>query len=363
MLKGTFLDWRILSNFRPPLFVSVILLYSPSCGRIAAAGAVDYFLWSEIAPTQQVHIPFQATVTAKDSSGNTVNGFAGSVSSIARVRSPAPPLVISEVDTVFTKAVEFTNPSDALQDISGWQILFFDAISWPATRSWFFVPDGTTCPAGGVFQVNPFGSSSGTYPIFFTRAPIAWSGAPINNPIAVLLIDRSGAVIDFFCAVDAYPDQIKNPTALPTNAWSGQPLIVNNSGILSFQRVGGYNHHNKADWTIAPKTLGSTNSGLRIPFVAGYRSVITSPATIDLIAGSWTGLISVAEPAKDLFLHADDGTGHAGDSNPFEATAGPVINLSVPENAYESSPGLVGSGNVRILQPVGTNMVVSLVSS
>src|SRR5439155_715885 len=123
-------------------------------------------------------------------------------------------------------------------------------------RTWFLVPDGTTCPAGGVFQVNPFGNSPGAYPIFSTRAPVAWNGAFSGNPIAVLLLDPSGAVIDFFCAVDAYPDQIKFPNAISSNDWSGQPMIANNAGFLSFQRLGGYNHHNMADWAIAPKTLG-----------------------------------------------------------------------------------------------------------
>ncbi len=305
-------DCIVYTNLRSLLFLNVILLCSKLWGQSPAAGPLDYFLWSAVAPTQEVGIPFQATVTAKDSSGITIDDFAGSVAASARVRSAVPALVISEVDTVFNKAVEFTNPSGAAQDISGWQVAFYDAISWPAPRSWFLIPDGTTCPAGGVFQVNPFGNSPGAYPIFFTRAPVAWNGASIGNPIAVMVLDPSGAVIDFFCAVDAYPDQIKSPIAITSNDWSGQPMIANNAGFLSFQRLGGYNHHNMADWAIAPKTLGSTNSGLRLPFVAGYRNVKVSPATIDLIAGSWTGSISVSEPAHGLFLHADDWNGHAG---------------------------------------------------
>src|SRR5207247_5262478 len=123
-----------------------------------------------------------------------------------------------------------------------------------------------------------------------------------------------------------------SPIAISSNDWSGQPMIPNTTGFLSFQRLGGYNHHNMGDWAIAPKTLGSTNSGLRLPFVAGYRNVKVSPGTIDLIAGNWTGLISVSEPAHGLFLRADDWNGHAGDSNPFDAIPAPLINVSVPED-------------------------------
>src|SRR6266487_2834764 len=85
-------------NLRSLLSLNLILLCSKLCGQSPAAGPLDYFLWSEIAPTQQVGIPFPATVTAKDSSGNTIDDFAGSVATIARVRSAAPSLVISEVD-------------------------------------------------------------------------------------------------------------------------------------------------------------------------------------------------------------------------------------------------------------------------
>src|SRR5439155_450368 len=82
---------------------------------------------------------------------------------------------------------------------------------------------------------------------------------------------------------------------------------------------------------------------------------------VDLIGGSWTGLISVTETATNVFLHADDGNGHTGDSTSFNAIAGPAILVSMPESAYESSPGFVGQGRVTIPQPVGSNLTFNLV--
>jgi hypothetical protein len=42
-----------------------------------------------------------------------------------------------------------------------------------------------------------------------------------------------------------------------------------------------------------------------------------SPAMVTFLNGTWTGSVAVLEPADNMYLRANDGSGHIGDSNLF----------------------------------------------
>ena len=188
-----------------------------------------------------------------------------------------PTVLITEVQTINTQRVEFANLSLDPVDLSGWRIQLYDYASWPASKSTLVLPAGTVCPGLGVFQIRGSGSWPGTFPLFGYGVPVLWSSASSFNQIAVLLRDADGRVLDFFCAVDAYPAQIVAPAGIAESQWSGPPVTLNNSAARTYQRTGRGDHQNAADWIRATNSVGAMNPGLLVPFVAAPTQTALTP--------------------------------------------------------------------------------------
>ena len=190
------------------------------------------------------------------------------------------------------------------------------------------------------------GASPGTFPNFYTGTNIFWNNNATGNPVALLLQDASGNVVDFICAFDAVPSQITQPISIPSTAWVGAPIAANLDMTKTFQRTGTADHNNNTDWTVGAGTLGIQNPGLTTPFPGPQSPVTISPTISGTFAGGmWTGNITVPQPATQMRLHADDGAGHTGESTPFDAVGTMILGVTPAD-------GLSASGQPEVLRTV-----------
>jgi uncharacterized repeat protein (TIGR01451 family) len=256
--------------------------------------------------------------------------------------------------------IELLNPSGAFQDVSGWELIFYDSVSWPAPRWSFLLPTPLLVPPGGVFEVRAGGSTPGVYPIFFTGSPLSWT---TSGGAAVWLRSPGGASMDFVCAASAFASMISAPGPVASTDWSGVPLATNGVSTRTYQRIGVGDHNNAADWVITNRTTGSVNPGLNLPFSSTPVRVPVVPMTATFTNGQWTGNLDIQTNDAWVFLRADDQAGHPGDSDWFRITAGPPLALQGPATADESSAGFAGLGNVLLPFAVATNVSVILAST
>jgi N-acetylneuraminic acid mutarotase len=303
-------------------------------------GALDHFGWNTIAGPPSANVSFGVTTMALDAGNNVVTGFNGTanLSAIANAAGTSR-IVISEIDTANNNSIEFTNVSGSDIDISGWTITAYDWTIWPSPSVSFKIPAGTICPANQLFQVGEQGTYPGAYPVFNTGQSLYWNNPPTYNPIAVLLQDAAGNIVDFVCAVNALPSEITSPVSIPATQWSSAPIPANTDTTKTYQRTGGTNDHSSADWFIAPGTLGALNAGMSVPFTALATPVSISPtASGSFTNGVWSGNVTVLQPAAQLQLVANDASGHHGASNIFNVPGAPPTASTLP-----ASP-LTGSG-------------------
>ena len=332
--------------------------------ELSARADLDHFYWSAVPSTAQVGEPFFVTLRARGPGNSAYTNFNGTVRVTEMIPAQSPGLLITEVQTVNTNRVELSNVAAAPLDVSGWRVAFYDSASWPAPKAVFALPAGTVCPGYGVFEIRASGLSPGAYPTFYTGVSLTWY-IMNNNPVAVLLLDAQGAVVDFFCAGGAYPPYVAVPLSITEAAWSGPPAAVISSynPALTYQRRGYADHHNAADWSIATNSFGALNPRMQLPFVAAATSVDAIPSSVTLTNGKWCGQLVVSVPGTNAFLRADNGEGLPGDSSAFTVLNLPSLSVRVPHEAYKASAGLVGQGEVFIPQPLASNLPVTLSSS
>ena len=270
------------------------------------------------------------------------------------------PMVISEVDNGTTNQVEFTNPSTNSVDISGWSVVFYDWTRWPRPSTIFTIPAGTICAPQSAFVVSAGGVAPGAFPTFYTGA---WSGWYwfYPNPIAVALLNQTNRVVDFFCASTAFPYLITNPVPIIPGAWIAGPVPMISNPAYTFQRQGDFNHRQALDWIMTNRSIGILNSNLTLPFIADYASMPVLPASVLLTNGIWSGLLKVVTPGTNVHLHADNGDGNPGLSNPFAVISGPSLTLTLPAQTSSTNPG-VQPAAITVPRAVGSDLVFSLMS-
>lgn len=346
-----------------------ILLVAFSLAITAAAPgqtnlASEHFYWSGIPTQAQVSQPFIATVRASSSGTASDTNFNGTVAVSELVAGQKPGVLITEVQTVNTNRVELSNLSTSTLDLSGWRLFFYDSASWPAPKMAFSLPTGTLCASSGVFEVRASGFAPGAYPVFYAGVGLSWNNLA-NNPIAVLLEDAKGEMVDFFCSGTAFTPYITFPGSIPTALWNGPPIAaaVGANLSLTYQRRGHSDHATAADWVLATNTFGVINPGLVNPLIGTATPFATAPSTVTLTNGIWSGQLKISTPATNAFLRADDGAGLPGDSSPFTVLPLPSLEVTVPHAAFKASAGLVGQGEISIPVPLSSDLPVVLSSS
>jgi hypothetical protein len=321
-------------------------------------GPVASFQYSTIASPEYQNIAFPVTLTSKDANGYTVTSFNGTAALSGMIGTGiTSPIMISEVMVGTPDTIEFTNVSGTSVNIGGWRVLVYD-YDYPSTpQQALVVPTGTVVPAGGVFVLEEFGTSPGTYPHFYSGANFDWTESTVTG---VLLLNGAGNVQDFMGASALNPSTITNPVTIVPANWQGSAVAaLANEDSYSYQRVGITDHNTAADWVnnLAP-SLGTLNTGLTVPWGT---PVPVTPTTATFVNGVWTGNVTVQQAGTNIYLHVDDGAGHTSDSNHFDVSSLPPVTLAIPANATEGN-GVV-SGTLNIPSALGSDLVVSLASS
>ena len=293
-------------------------------------GALHHFEWTPIASPQQVGRRFAVAITAKDEINNTIKNFSGPVTVTGLPGSAsASSIVVTEIDVGTSDATEFMNISGIDVDMTGWTISVYDIQSFPAPLTTITMPAGSVCPPFTLFRLNEFGTAPGRFPIFFTGTNANWSSVlPAGNPIAVLVRDASGAIVDFVCAADADPGRITSPVPIPREQWAGNPVRVDATTVtMSLQRVGGADRNEASDWTTAPLSFGGVNAQLIVPFTA--RSIPVTPMILsNFVTGVWSGYLTVLEPAARVTLRAES-AGRIGLANEIAVGASNDVAITV----------------------------------
>ena len=334
-------------------------------GGVATASEspiLNHFIWSPIASPQQPGASFPVQVSARDINSNLIIDVNGPIDVSAWSSRALPPLLITEIDIGANDRVELSNPTDLPQDIGGLQVSFYDSTTWPAPRFIFSLPLGAVCPAGGVLELRASGAAGGSFPLFFVPTTLTWLNESQNNPIAVMLRSVDGSILDFACAVDAFPLLIPELAGAAANEWVGPPMLPNQFGARSYQRVGLVDHNNAADWVVTNANVGVLNPGLRLPMTGSPVRIAATPSLINFTNGVWAGNLSVQTNGTTVVVRADDGNGHSGESNPFYISAGPPLSLHLVSATHEGSSGVHGQQSVSIPLALSTNLEVLLTS-
>lgn len=289
------------------------------------AGVLAGFEWIT-PPTAVSGEPFGAQLRAVDGRGGVISNFNGVVAlagipSVGAAGNGLPSqLLITEIETRTTDAVEFQNVSTGDLDIGGWRVSFYDHARWPLPRGTFVVPVGTVVAAGAVFRIQEGSSAPNAFPRFSLGQPLDWGvdrteSILTTRPIAVLLQDASGSLRDFFAASGAEPGQIDIPISVDASQWPGFPLggiNVLTPNSQTYQRVGWWNQRGADAWERAVATLPGQNGRMRVPFVDSRLSVVAPPVLATFTDGAWVGTLNLNPPRGRTRLLADDGSGRVG---------------------------------------------------
>lgn len=315
-------------------------------------GKLHHFEWGPIASPQFVGQRFAVTLTARDDINNPVRDFDQPVNVLALAGGGnGSSVVMTEVDVGANDRVEFANVSDGIVDLSGWKITVYDSASWPGPLTTVTVPNGSRLAPGGVFVLNDSGEAPGQFPNLNAGTNVNWNTSGVGNPIAALLRDASGNVVDFVCAGTADPSLIASPVRLPPEEWSGLPVLAAlPQASLTLQRTGHRDRNDASDWTGATETFGALNPALSLPFERRASFEIEPSVLTNFTTGVWSGFLMVHEPSPRLTLRADDGHGHLGVAN--EIAVGARNDLAV---TVVDSPDVVILGNELTYRVTVTN--------
>ncbi len=315
-------------------------------------GQVHHFDWARIASPQFTDQRFPITLTARDDLNNVVKDFSGSVAVTGLAgNGTGSSVVISELDIGLGDRVEFINVSGLPVDLSGWQMSVYDSASWPAPVTTVTIPNATLCAAGGVFTLTDNGTAPGQFPAFNTGTNVNWTFAPLGNPIAVLLRDAGGDVVDFICAGNADPSLITLPRRIPAGEWTGLPIFaVVSPTSHNLQRVGAADYNDASNWTNGSPNFEAVHPLLEPPFTPSPVARVTPEVLTNFVTGVWNGFLTVRDPAARLTLQADDGEGHAGRANKIAVATPDDIAVTVA-----SSAGVALIGDLLTYRVVVTN--------
>jgi hypothetical protein len=289
---------------------------------VPARGVLHHFTWSALAPTQQVNVPFSVVLTAQDAMDGLITNFGG---------------------TVHLRATSTTNAfSDGFEDgdYTGWQ-----AGSGAYTRQ-----VTTQTAARGLHSLTLIGGNANdhydglSHPLpnltpsrlqCYVRASsstgsggyVVAGTAPDRDSVAVFFYMEGDGLMGLydgntFHGVPYQPgrwyqiafafDWVNRQVAYYVDNLLVESGIPFRAPVSHLSGVYLYNYDNTQAWWDEIE-IGSAST------------VAIAPTVSDpFVGGSWTGALTVLEPASELWLIAEDDQGHTGMSQPFAVVPGPT---------------------------------------
>jgi subtilisin family serine protease len=275
--RGTTYYWKVVAVLGAETASSPVWQFT-----VPPLGELHHLTWNSLPGTALVETPFPASLQAVDEYGDLVDH---DCQVTITTRSGAASVLITEIGCDNIDAVEITNVSHASVDISGWQIVLYDELSWPSPVSTFTLPGGTIIGAGQVLRLEESATSPGTAPAFQLGGFLYWTSA---GRAAVLIRNASGTLVDF-ASVGGPPSQISNPVTIPAGQWSGAAIAISDQAGVNYCRTAGEDHQTAADWSVITPTMGTVNSALVLPFSNAGPALPVLPAQITMVDGQWSG--------------------------------------------------------------------------
>lgn len=285
-----------------------------SLGMLAArASEVARFDWV-VPATARDGEAFGVELRAVDAEGALVTDFAGPVSIRTapsmggRLSAWDSPVLFSEIDSGTVDRIEIQNTSTSTVDLTGWTVDFYDKTGWPRPTATWAAPAGMLLGSRGILRLVEGILPNPTNGVRGLGISLAWGedaggDAIATRPLAVMMRNARGQVVDFFAAHGAMPSEIREPVVLKNEDWPGFPMS-SGSDALSFQRRGIRHTGSSEDWELYPPSYGTLNPHLRIPFLDSYFGYPTPDVSGPFVGGVWKGTIAVHETASDTRLVA-----------------------------------------------------------
>jgi hypothetical protein len=287
-----------------------------------AVGPLHHFSWSTVASPQIVNTAFNTTVTAQDCVNNTVTDFAGTANlsgftgdSTSQTLLNSPAYSNSANGGTYTLGYSFTPSSN---------------IQVTAVRSFSGTKVSIWTNAGVLLTSVPI-----------TATPGSWTDTPLTSPLQLL----AGTTyrIGFLSGGTPYYWRTDMSSAFPNGTITQGNYISGDAFPSSSSTTQWWFVDLK--YTVTPTSQVAVN-----PITTGAFS-----------SGIWTGNVSVSHVATQMKLHADDGSGHTGDSGVFNVqTLGP-LSLGLPAGATEGDAPVTAT--VSLPAPTASDLTVNLVSS
>jgi uncharacterized repeat protein (TIGR01451 family) len=303
---------------------------------------VDHFVWGTVFSPQAANQPFSTTITAKDASNTTVSNFTGTVSLHGFIGSAAAMIFNDGFEDgdfsdwniglgSYTRTV--TDQTAAVGQYSLTQIgganHHFDGV-WHSlsnatpSRINFYVRASSTSVSGGYFVIGD-GATVGATAVWFYMTPDGMGiyenvGGPHLVPFVAnqwykisLLLNWTNHLVDYYV----------NDAVAYTNI----PFRANVSRLTTLHL---YNFDYTQAWWDEIQLVSGDAPG----------AVSISPTNSgNFVNGAWTGNITVLQPATNVVLQADDGSGHTGFSNPFDVNVTNDLSISIMDSPDPVSVG------------------------
>ncbi len=262
---------------------------------------VDHFVWAPVYSPQAVNQPFSTTITAKDGFNTTVSNFNNSVSLAGYGNGGGQ--TTNRIFDGFT-------PFQLLSGTYCWGYLFTPTNNLVVThvRHYFNAKVCLWTGAGVLLATQNVSGSQGT-----------WNETALATPVQ--LAAGSNYVVAAFFTNSAYFD-ITNVAGGFPDGTIGTSLYATSDTFPTIADAG-YWPLVGLSYTVgsaAPITITPTNSG-------------------SFVNGTWSGNLTVLQPATNIVLRADDGSGHAGSSNPFDVLMQNDISISMVDSPDPVSAG------------------------
>jgi uncharacterized repeat protein (TIGR01451 family) len=299
---------------------------------------VDHFVWAPVTSPQLVNQPFGAAITAKDAFNTTVSNFNGS----ATLSATGGQSEIFHVD--FESGLQGFSINNTFGSGNGLWHLSAGRGSNPGHSSsnslYYGHNEGAT--GGGNYDTGTANGGVVTSPGIFLPPGVGTITLTFNYLMNVeSLASYDQAYVEVSTNNGASYIVVAAKGAGLTNSTGGQ--WVSNSVALS-QFAGSTIwlrlHFDTID-SIANSTEGwyLDDIVIRSGVGGGGQISLTPTNTGAFTAGVWSGSITVQQLATNVVLHADDGNGHTGSSNPFDVAVTNDISISILDSPNPVSVG------------------------
>ena len=242
-------------------------------------GPLDHFAWGLVATQQYVGVAFPVAITAQDAGNNAVTSFTGAVTLSGVTETSTNRIMLTDLGYDTTSSANYTRGIrfQPTRNITMTHVRHF----W-GTKVSIWTDSGVLVASKNVVSTN------GT-----------WLETPLDSPVML----TSGTVyrIAGFAAGGIY--YYRSNGGMPINFPDG--VILNGA------------YSNSGD------TFPGSTSATRYLVDLRYTVGVDGPVNItptnsgNFVGGVWSGSVTVAQQATNIYLQANDGAGHIGTSGVF----------------------------------------------